>query len=136
MLKNFRICGASSLAQVFQAAVTSCTSGLHLSLLALGIGRVISNVPAFTWVSTASVVENVGAKVVFCDIDPKTFNLDIVQLASVINKNCKAIIPVHLFGLAAEMDEIARISAENNLLVIEDAACGFAIQWKTRWHIW
>ena len=76
------------------------------------------------------MVENVGAKVVFCDIDPKTFNLDIVQLASVINKNSKAIIPVHLFGLAAEMDEIARISAENNLLVIEDAACGFGARYN------
>ena len=66
----------------FSIAVTSCTSGLHLSLAALGIAsedEVI--VPAFTWISTANVVEHVGAKVVFCDIDINTFNIDCEEAA-------------------------------------------------------
>ncbi|KKO11852.1 DegT/DnrJ/EryC1/StrS family aminotransferase [Pseudohongiella sp.] len=107
-------------------AVTSCTTGLHLSLVALGIqpgDEVI--VPAFTWVATANVVEHVGAKVVFCDIDLNTFNIDITQLESKVSRKTKAIIPVHLFGLSAEMNAINALAKRHNIAVIEDAACGF-----------
>lgn len=107
-------------------ATTSCTSALHLSLLALGIGpgdEVI--VPAFTWVSTANVVEHVGATVVFIDINLATFNLDVDQLESRITGKTRAIIPVHLFGLSADMGPIMEVAHRHGLNVVEDAACGF-----------
>ena len=112
-------------------AVTSCTTGLHLSLAALGLlpgDEVI--VPAFTWIATANVVEHLGAKVVFCDIDLETFNLDIQQLASLVTTKTKAILPVHLFGMAAEMDPISTFAEQHNLWVVEDAACGFGSRYK------
>ena len=112
-------------------AVTSCTTGLHLSLSALGFGPGDEGiVPAFTWISTANVVEHLGGKVVFCDIDLKTFNLDVSQLESKITPDTKAILPVHLFGLAADMMPINQIAEKHGLWVVEDAACGFG----SRYH--
>lgn len=112
-------------------AVTSCTTALHLSLAALDFGPGDEAiVPAFTWIATANVVEHLGGTVVFCDIDLNTFNLDVTQLESKITSRTKAIIPVHLFGLAAQMDEINRLAKKHNLVVVEDAACGFG----SRYH--
>lgn len=112
-------------------AVTSCTSGLHLSTVALNLSHgdeVI--VPAFTWVSTANVVEHQGAKPVFCDIDLTTFNIDTEKIEELINSKTVGIIPVHLFGLSANMNEIMRIANKYNLWVVEDAACGFGALYK------
>ena len=112
-------------------AVTSCTTGLHLSLAALGIqpcDEVI--VPAFTWISTANVVEHLGAKVVFCDIDLETYNLDVAKLESLLTPKTKAILPVHLFGMAADMQAVNAFAKANKLWVVEDAACGFG----SRYH--
>lgn len=103
-------------------AVTSATTALHLAMVALEVGpgdEVI--VPAFTWVSTANVVEYQGATVVFVDIDPKTFNLDVEDLKSKITPNTKAIIPVHLFGLCADIRAIKEVAP--NIPLVEDAAC-------------
>ena len=104
-------------------AVNSGTSALHVSLLALGIGsgdEVI--LPSFTFAATANVVALAGATPVFVDIDPKTFciNADLIQ--SAISKKTKAIIVVHLYGLAADMTKILEIAKINSLLVVEDAA--------------
>jgi perosamine synthetase len=112
-------------------AVTSCTTALHLSLAALGLqpgDEVI--VPAFTWVATANVVEHLGARVVFCDIDLNTFNLDVEQLELKITTKTKAVLPVHLFGLAADMNSINQLAKKYGLWVVEDAACGFG----SRYH--
>jgi dTDP-4-amino-4,6-dideoxygalactose transaminase len=107
-------------------AVTSCTSALHLSLAALGFGPGDEAiVPAFTWISTANVVEHLGGKVVFCDIDLETFNIDVSQVEGKITSKTKAILPVHLFGLSADMNPINEIARRHNLWVVEDAACGF-----------
>lgn len=107
-------------------AVTSCTSGLHLSLAASGFGPGDEAiVPAFTWISTANIVEHLGGKVVFCDIDLDTFNIDTAQIESKITDRTKAIIPVHLFGLSADMSPILDLAEKYNLFVLEDAACGF-----------
>ncbi|MDC0244869.1 DegT/DnrJ/EryC1/StrS family aminotransferase [Pseudomonadota bacterium] len=107
-------------------AVTSCTSALHLSLAALGFGPGDEAiVPAFTWISTANVVEHLGGKVVFCDIDLETFNIDVSQVERKITSKTKAILPVHLFGLSADMNPINEIARSHNLWVVEDAACGF-----------
>ncbi len=103
-------------------AVSNCTTALHLALVTLGIqpgDEVI--VPAFTWVSTANAIMYCGATPVFIDIDIKTFNLDTKKLAEKITKKTKAIIPVHLFGLCADIDEIKRIAPA--LKIVEDGAC-------------
>ncbi|MFC1525523.1 DegT/DnrJ/EryC1/StrS family aminotransferase [Candidatus Latescibacterota bacterium] len=105
-------------------ATTSCTTALHLALVAAGVGagdEVI--VPAFTWVATANVVEHTGATPVFCDIDLATYNLDPGSLAQKVTARTKALIPVHLFGLCAQMDPIVQIAEERGVHVIEDAAC-------------
>ena len=110
-------------------AVTSATTALHLALVALGIkeeDEVI--VPAFTWVSTANVVLYCGAKVVFVDIDPFTFNIDPEDLSKRITSKTKAIIPVHLFGLCADMDKIKEIAG--NIPLIEDGACAAGASYK------
>ncbi|SDA78276.1 dTDP-4-amino-4,6-dideoxygalactose transaminase [Algoriphagus alkaliphilus] len=110
-------------------AVTSATTALHLALVALGIGpgdEVI--VPAFTWVSTANVVLYCGAKVVFADVDPVTFNIDPVDLKKRITSKTKAIIPVHLFGLCADMDEIKKIAGA--IPLVEDGACAAGAGYK------
>ena len=112
-------------------AVTSCTSALHLSLAALGFGPGDEAiVPAFTWISTANVVEHLGGKVVFCDIDLETFNIDVSEIESKITAKTKAILPVHLFGLSADIDPILDLAKRYNLWVVEDAACGFGAKYK------
>ena len=114
-------------------AVTSCTSALHLSLAALGFGPGDEAiVPALTWISTANVVEHLGGVVQFCDIDLKTFNIDVAQIESKITPKTKAILPVHLFGLSADMDPILDIARRHNLWVVEDAACGFGAKYHGR----
>src|SRR5215210_3103051 len=85
-------------------ATSSCTTALHIAVAALGLrpgDEVI--VPAFTWVSTANVVEYMGARPVFCDVDLATFNVDTEALESLVTPRTVRIIPVHLFGLAAAM---------------------------------
>ncbi|MDP3699464.1 MAG: DegT/DnrJ/EryC1/StrS family aminotransferase [Hylemonella sp.] len=103
-------------------AVTSATTALHLALVALGVGpgdEVV--VPAFTWVSTANVVEYCGAKVVLVDVNPETFNIDPADLRRRITPRTRAIIPVHLFGLCADMDAIRAIAGD--IPLVEDGAC-------------
>ena len=110
-------------------AVTSATTALHLALIALDIkegDEVI--VPAFTWISTANVVIFCGAKVVFADVDTKTFNLDVEDLRKKITPKTKAIIPVHLFGLCADMDAIKQVAG--NIPLIEDGACAAGAGYK------
>jgi len=110
-------------------AVTSATTALHLALVALDIkagDEVI--VPAFTWVSTANVVIYQGAKVVFCDVNTSTFNMDVNDLKKKITSKTKAIIPVHLFGLCADMDTIKQIAG--NIPLVEDGACAAGAAYK------
>lgn len=114
-------------------AVTSCTTALHLSLAAMGFGPGDEAiVPAFTWIATANVVEHLGGKVVFGDIDLNTFNLDVEPLAQKITSRTKAILPVHLFGLAADMDPIIQLAKQHGLWIVEDAACGFGSRYYGR----
>ncbi|MEO6902171.1 MAG: DegT/DnrJ/EryC1/StrS aminotransferase family protein [Bacteroidia bacterium] len=106
------------------AALTNGTATLHLALVALGIGKgdeVI--VPAFSYIATANVVELVGAKPIFVDIDLNTFNIDTTKIEAAITANTKAIIPVHEFGLACDIAAVMVIANKHNLFVIEDAAC-------------
>lgn len=112
-------------------AVTSATTALHLALVALKLGpgdEVI--VPAFTWVSTANVVLYCGANVVFVDVNPLTFNIDPSDLKKRITSKTKAIIPVHLFGLCANIDAIKAIAGD--IPLIEDGACAAGAAYKGR----
>ncbi len=103
-------------------AVSNCTTALHLALIAAGVKQgdeVI--VPAFTWVSTANAVIYCNATPIFVDVDPITFNIDLKKIKEKVTSKTKAIIPVHLFGLCADVDAI---KAEfPNLKIVEDAAC-------------
>ncbi|MCK5777544.1 MAG: DegT/DnrJ/EryC1/StrS family aminotransferase [Rhodospirillales bacterium] len=104
-------------------AVSSCTTGLHLALLSLGIGpgdEVI--VPSFTWVATANAVEYTGAKPVFCDIDIETFLMSGSDVLKRLSPATRAIIPVHLFGLCIDVPTLKRTLPEN-IHIVEDAAC-------------
>lgn len=112
------------LGSTFVKAVSNGTATMHLALKALGIGpgdEVI--VPAFSYVATANVVELVGAKPVFVDIELTTFNIDADKIEEVITTKTKAIIPVHEFGLACDIERIVQIAKKHNLYIIEDAAC-------------
>ncbi len=114
-------------------ATTSCTSALHIAVAALGLkpgDEVI--VPGFTWVATANVVEYMGATPVFCDIELRTFNIDAEKIEALITPKTVGVIPVHLFGLAADMDAVLAIARRHNLWVVEDAACGFATWYHGR----
>lgn len=107
-------------------ATTSCTTALHIALAALDLNpgdEVI--VPAFTWIATANVVEYMGATPIFCDIDPATFNIDPEHARQCVTPKTKGIIPVHLFGLPADMRAIMQLAEQQGLWVVEDAACGF-----------
>ena len=113
------------------AATSSCTTALHIAVASLGLkpgDEVI--VPAFTWVSTANVVEYMGATPVFCDIDLCTFNIDVNQIEALITERTVGLIPVHLFGLCADMSPILEIAHQHHLWVIEDAACAFGAWYR------
>ncbi|MFH0926738.1 MAG: DegT/DnrJ/EryC1/StrS aminotransferase family protein, partial [bacterium] len=107
----------------YAIALNSCTAGLHLSLVALGIkpGDEVITSP-ITFPATANVIEHQGAKPVFVDIEPKTLNLDVNQLEEKITPKTKAIMPVHFAGHPCEMDRILELAKKYNLYVIEDAA--------------
>lgn len=101
--------------------------------MALGVGpgdEVV--VPAFTWVTSAHCAEYVGARVVFADIDPRTYNLSPEAFEAAITPRTKAVVVVHLFGLAAEMDRILAIAERHGVAVIEDAACAVGTLWDGR----
>jgi len=107
----------------YGVGVNSGTDALFLSLVSLGVGKgdeVI--VPAFTFIATALVVSYTGARVVFVDIEDKTYNIDVEKVKRAITKKTKAIIPVHLFGQPADMTELRSIAKKHNLKIIEDAA--------------
>lgn len=109
-------------------ATSNCTTALHAGLEALGIGegdKVI--VPSFTYIASANAIEYTGAKPIFCDIDLKTFNIDITHMEDLIKNDpsIRAIMPVNLFGLCANMLHIMHVAKHYGLKVIEDSACGF-----------
>ena len=114
----------------------SCANGtdaLQIAQMALGIGvgdEVIT--PGFTYIATAETVALLGAKPVYVDVDPKTYNLDVNKLEAAITPRIKAIIPVSLYGQCADFDAINQVAQKYNLPVIEDAAQSFGATYKGR----
>jgi dTDP-4-amino-4,6-dideoxygalactose transaminase len=107
------------------------TDALQIALMSLDLkpgDEVIT--PTFTFISTVEVVALLGLKPVFVDVDPDTFNISTNDLRKAITKNTKAIIPVHLFGQCADMEEIMKIAKENNLYVIEDNAQAIGAEFR------
>ncbi len=133
MTRRFEACMTKCHAVDHALATTSCTAALHLATMALCLGpgdEVV--VPAFTWVTSAHCAEYVGAKVVFADVDLTTFNIDPAALEAAISPRTKAVVVVHLFGLAAPMNEIMEIASRYGLAVIEDAACALGTTYYGR----
>jgi perosamine synthetase len=114
-------------------ALPSCTSGLHLSLLALGVGpgdEVI--VPDITWIATSAPIAYVGATPVFADIDRNSWCLSAEGFEACITPRTKAVIPVDLYGNMPEMDRIAAIARRHGIAIIEDAAEAIGSRYKDR----
>lgn len=114
---------ASFVGARFAIGVGNGTDALQIALMALGVGpgdEVI--VPSFTFVATAEPAVLLGARPVFVDVDPRTFNIDPSRLPEAITPRTRAIIPVHLFGQAAEMGAIAEVAARHGVAILEDAA--------------
>lgn len=107
------------------------TDAIEIILQALGVGpgdEVI--VPALTWISTAEAVSNIGAIPVFVDIDPAYYTIDVNRIEERITRNTKAIMPVHLYGMSADMDMILELAARYSLKVVEDCAQAHGATYK------
>ncbi|MGH1366134.1 MAG: DegT/DnrJ/EryC1/StrS family aminotransferase [Calditrichia bacterium] len=107
------------------------TDSMEILLRAYGIGpgdEVI--VPANSWISTSEVVSTAGAKPVFVDVDPIYYTIDPEKISAAITANTKAIIPVHLYGLPADMDQIMEIAGKHRLIVIEDCAQAHGAEYR------
>jgi len=121
-------CGAR-----FAVATASGTDALHLALLAMGVGpgdEVITSPHTFT--ATAEAVCHCGAKPVFVDIDPATYNIDPLAIEEKITERTKVIMPVHLYGQPADMDPILEVAARHRLPVLEDACQAHGAEYKGR----
>lgn len=121
-----RYCGTK-----FAVGVASGTDALVLALAASGItaGDEVITTP-FTFIATAEAISRVGAKPVFCDIDPETYNIAADQIEAKITKNTKAILPVHLYGCPCAMDKILALAGRHKLKVIEDCAQSFGAEFN------
>ncbi|MUT68733.1 DegT/DnrJ/EryC1/StrS aminotransferase family protein [Paenibacillus sp. NEAU-GSW1] len=121
-------CGAR-----YAVSCSNGTTALHLALLANGVGsgdEVI--VPTLTFIATANAVVYCGAKPVFADCEPDTWNMNLEHLESLITPKTKGIIPVHLYGHPADMDAVNALAAKHGLFVIEDAAEALGAEYKGR----
>lgn len=126
--KFAKFCGTK-----YAIACSNGTVTLHLAMRALGIGpgdEVI--MPAFTYIATANSVAYCGAKPIFVDSEPETWNIDPEAIEYAITSKTKAIMPVHIYGLPANMDKIMDISKKYNIPVVEDAAEAHGAMWENK----
>ena len=124
-LGEFETAFADYIGRKYAVAVNSGTSGLHLCMLAYGIGpgdEVITT--PFSFISTTNCVLMVGAEPVFVDIDPETYNIDVEAIEAKIGPKTKAILPVEVFGNPAGMDKVYELARKHNLVCVEDSCEG------------
>jgi perosamine synthetase len=115
----------------YAVAVSNCTTALHLAMIVAGIGpddEVIC--PSMSYVATANSIKYVGAKPVFAEINPDTYNLDIDDVAQKITAKTKAILLVHQIGMPGDIDAFKNLADKHNLKLIEDAACAAGSSYK------
>ncbi len=128
---------ASFVGAPFACAVSSCTTALHLALLAVGVapGDEVITV-SHSFIATANSIRYCGAIPVFVDVDPFTFNINPSLIESVISPRTRAILCVHQMGMPCDLEAICEVAKRHGLFVIEDAACaaGSEILWKGRWE--
>jgi len=114
-------------------AVSSCTAGLHLCLLAAGVApgdEVV--VPSLSFVATANVVRHCGAVPVFADVDPRSYNLDPAAAEAAIGPRTRAVMPAHQVGLPADLHEFQELAERRGVALIEDAACAVGAEYRGR----
>ncbi|GAB5493186.1 MAG: DegT/DnrJ/EryC1/StrS family aminotransferase [Phototrophicaceae bacterium] len=121
----------------YAAAVSNCTTGLHLALKAVGVqadDEVIT--VSHSFIATANAIRYCGAVPVFCDINPRTYNIDPTLIEDLITDKTKAILVVHQVGMPCDMDRLVDISKKHNIPIVEDAACaiGSEIFYDTSWQ--
>jgi len=130
-VSDFEKTVAEYLGVKYAIGVANGTDALQIAMMALGIEKddeVITT--PFTFVATTETIVMIGARPVYVDINPVTYNIDVKKIKEKITSRTKAILPVHLYGNPAEMDEIIAIAREYNLYVIEDSAQSFGAEYK------
>jgi perosamine synthetase len=130
---EFETAFAKYIGTKYAVAVSNGTCALHLSLLALGIGKgdeVITT--PFSFIASANAILYVGAKPVFVDIDNQTFNINPKLIEAKITKKTKVILPVHLFGLPCDMENIMKIAKKHKLFVVEDACQAHGAEFENK----
>ncbi|HWX44565.1 MAG TPA: DegT/DnrJ/EryC1/StrS family aminotransferase [Solirubrobacteraceae bacterium] len=132
-VREFEAAFAARVGAADAVATTSCTTALALALHVSGVGpgdEVI--VPSLSFIATANAVWHCGARPVFADIDPRTYNLDAAAAARAITPRTKAIMPVHQLGLPADMDAFLELAARHGVTIVEDAACAIGARYRDR----
>ncbi len=130
--EEFEAAFAEKVGARYAIAVSSGTAALHIAYIALLNPGDEVIVPSFSHISTASMVCFAGCKPIFCDVDARTFTLDVKDAQKRLTKKTRAIVPVHLFGNACEMDEIIEFSKKYGLKIIWDAAQAHGTKYKGR----
>lgn len=128
---------AAIVGATYACAVSNCTTALHLTLLAAGVGpgdEVIT--VSHSYIATANSIRYCGAIPVFVDIEPETYNLDAQRVEQAITKKTKAILCVHQIGMPCDLSRLVKLARKHQLPLIEDAACaiGSEIEWKGKWE--
>jgi UDP-2-acetamido-2-deoxy-ribo-hexuluronate aminotransferase len=130
---EFEAAAASYLGVRYAVGCASGTDALQVAMMALGIGEgdeVITT--PFTFVATTETIVLLGARPVYVDIDPQTFNIDPAKIEAAITRKTKAILPVHLYGQSADMDPLVEVASNHGIPIIEDAAQAMGAEYKGR----
>ncbi|MGB4853184.1 MAG: DegT/DnrJ/EryC1/StrS family aminotransferase [Ignavibacteria bacterium] len=115
----------------YAAAISNCTTALHLAMIIAGIGKDDEVIcPSMSYIATANCIKYVGAKPVFAEINPDNYNIDIKHVKKLITDKTKAVIIVHQIGMPADIDDFKKLCDEHNLKLIEDAACAAGSSYK------